>query len=130
MGSKFLRKPEFSTTTLLFVTAALHCLFMDRENINETLQGHQFTTKEQFGYLCLKLTTLKLISGVYMNMKQDHHSPPKAAASQALTFATLSLMDPSHCSAAPQSPEGTLLLVMQSSQYAVFSKCFSGLTSG
>lgn len=33
-----------------------------------------------------------------------------------------------HCSAASKSPERTLLLVMQSTQY-VFTKCISGLTS-
>ncbi len=59
----------------------------------------------------------------------NYQSLFKAAPSQAYTSATFSLMDPSHCSAASQSPEGTLLLVMQSSQCAVFSKCFSGLTS-
>lgn len=40
------------------------------------------------------------------------------------------LMDPSHCRVAFQTPEGTVLLVMQSSRYAVFRKRFSALTFG
>lgn len=40
------------------------------------------------------------------------------------------LMDPSHCCVAFQTPEGTVLPVMQSSRYAVFCKRFSALTFG
>lgn len=91
-------------------------------------------------HLCLQLainlqqTTLKLLfipSCIWMKRSTQtpsYHSLLRAADSQPLTSAALSLMNPSHCSAAFQSPEGTVLLAMQSSQYAVLSKCFSALT--
>lgn len=69
---------------------------------------------------------------LYLNEKKHPNTKlsfsPQSSSRQPLTSAALSLMNPSHCSAAFQSPEGTVLLAMQSSQYAVLSKCFSAPT--